>query len=68
LHFKLTCQNCFLSPRIHQTTDAPGGDENVVPSIIPLVVSPDAVGPLHCYLSAGSSHWIDFVVSIPNSS
>jgi hypothetical protein len=27
LHVKLTCQVCFLSPRIHQTTDAPGGDE-----------------------------------------
>jgi hypothetical protein len=28
LHFKLTCQVYFLSPRIHQTTDAPDGDKN----------------------------------------
>jgi hypothetical protein len=28
LHFKLTCQVCFFSPRIHQTTNAFGGDEN----------------------------------------
>jgi hypothetical protein len=28
LHFKLTCQVCFISPRIHQTTNASGGDEN----------------------------------------
>jgi hypothetical protein len=28
LHFKLTCQVCFLLPRIHQTTDAPDGDGN----------------------------------------
>jgi hypothetical protein len=28
LHFKLTCQVFFLSPGIHQTTDAPNGDEN----------------------------------------
>jgi hypothetical protein len=40
LHFKLTCQVCFLSPRIHQTTDAPDGDEND-----PLVVSHEVVGP-----------------------
>jgi hypothetical protein len=32
LHFKFTCQVCFLLPRIHQTTDAPHGDENVVSS------------------------------------
>jgi hypothetical protein len=32
----------FLSPRIHQTTDAPDGDENAVPSS--LVISPDAAG------------------------
>jgi hypothetical protein len=28
LHFKLTIQVCFLSPRIHQTKDAPDKDEN----------------------------------------
>jgi hypothetical protein len=28
LHFKLTCQVCFLLPRVHQTTNAPDGDEN----------------------------------------
>jgi hypothetical protein len=28
LHFKLTCQVCFFSPRIHQTTNASDGDEN----------------------------------------
>jgi hypothetical protein len=28
LNFKLTCQVCFFSPRIHQTTDALDGDEN----------------------------------------
>jgi hypothetical protein len=27
LHFKLTCQVCFFSPRIHQTTNASGRDE-----------------------------------------
>jgi hypothetical protein len=32
LRFKLDCQVCFLLPRIHQATDAPDGDENVVPS------------------------------------
>jgi hypothetical protein len=26
--FKLTCQVCFFSPRIHQTTNASDGDEN----------------------------------------
>jgi hypothetical protein len=28
LHFKLICQVVLLSPKIHQTTDAPDGDEN----------------------------------------
>jgi hypothetical protein len=30
LHFKLTCQVCFFSPRLHQTTNASDGDENDV--------------------------------------
>jgi hypothetical protein len=46
LHFKLTCQVCFLWPRIRQTTDASDGDENdAVPLITPLLVCPDTVGP-----------------------
>jgi hypothetical protein len=28
LHSKFTCQVSFLSPRIHQTTNASDGDEN----------------------------------------
>jgi hypothetical protein len=28
LHFKLTCQVCFLLPRIHQTTNASDGGKN----------------------------------------
>jgi hypothetical protein len=28
LHFKLTCQVCFFLPRLHQTANSSGGDEN----------------------------------------
>jgi hypothetical protein len=59
LHFKLSCQVCFLSPRIHQTTDTHDGDESGLLSQSPLVVSPKAVGPF-ITPSAESSHWIDF--------
>jgi hypothetical protein len=37
LHFKLTCQVCFLSARIYQTTDAPDGDENELLLWLPLL-------------------------------
>jgi hypothetical protein len=36
LHFKLTCQVCFFSPRICQTTNAPDGGENDLLSGSPL--------------------------------
>jgi hypothetical protein len=30
LHFKLACQVCFFSPRVRQTTNASGGNENLL--------------------------------------
>jgi hypothetical protein len=36
-HLKLTCQVCFFLPRIHQTTNAPDGDENNRLSLSPLI-------------------------------
>jgi hypothetical protein len=44
-HFKLTCQVCLFSPRIHPTTNTSDGDENNLLSQSPLMVSPDAAGP-----------------------
>jgi hypothetical protein len=59
LHFKLTCQVCFLLPRIHQTTDAPDGDENELLSQSPqepLLWSALMLWAPSSLLSAGRSH------------
>jgi hypothetical protein len=64
LHFKLTCKVCFFSPRIHQTTNASGGDENDLQPGSPwqpLSWSALRLRTLHCFLSAGSSYWIDLM-------
>jgi hypothetical protein len=71
LHFKLICQVCFFSPRIHQSTNASDGDKTTYycsPLSLLSHGQPWCCGALHCPLSAASSYWTDFIVPIPNSS